>query len=100
MQPQGTEVVMDIYLGARYSRHPEMQHIAEELCTLGHTVTSRWIEGSHDVVESDPTQQHSDRVRFAVEDLADLMRANCHISFTETPGSEQGRGRGGRHVEF
>lgn len=38
--------------------------------------------------------------KWALEDLEDLMRADCCISFTCEPGKPQGRNRGGRHVEF
>lgn len=91
---------MDIYLAARYSRYPEMQRYADDLRARGHTITSAWIAGDHEVDWTDPRQAEAERVRFAVEDLADLMKANICISFTEEPGNAPGRNRGGRHVEF
>ncbi len=40
-----------------------------------------------------------ERRGWAVEDLSDLSAADTLIAFTEYPNSE-GRGRGGRHVEY
>lgn len=89
---------MKIYLAARYSRFPEMQGCRTILEAMGHTVTSRWINGDHDYKgDQSPSEQ---RVRFALEDWDDLMAADCVISFTEEPGKAGGRNRGGRHVEF
>lgn len=91
---------MKIYLAARYSRHPEMRQYRGELERLGHVVTSRWINGEHQMAES--TMFSSEGVteveRFANEDFDDLMKSDCVISFTEAPRSHTGRG--GRHVEF
>jgi hypothetical protein len=38
-----------------------------------------------------------ERQRFAMEDYADLLKADCTISLMETPRNNS---RGGRHVEF
>ena len=64
---------------------------AEALRFYGHEVTSRWIEGNHEgpgITEE----------MCAVDDLQDVLAAECIISFTEVPASS--RNRGGRHVEF
>ncbi len=89
---------MRIYLAARYSRHVELQGYRAELEALGHEVTSRWINGEHQISDaslSDGTEEQ--RERFAQEDRQDLQRADCVISFTEPPRSNNSRG--GRHVE-
>lgn len=101
---------MRIYLAARYSRHPEMQQVRADLESLGHTVTSRWINGDHDLAGEpdvdggsgvvDAETRERKRREWAEEDLADLQAADCCISFTEPEGNIAGRGRGGRHVEF
>lgn len=89
-----------IYLAARYSRREEMLSYAEDIWAMGHTVTSRWINGSHQVdnaglsTQADPEE----RERFAREDLEDLLRCDICISFTEEPRTSNSRG--GRHVEF
>jgi hypothetical protein len=88
-----------IYLAARYGRHPEMQQVAADLQAAGHEVTSRWIWGSHDLPSGVDVPDRAEATRFAVEDIADLMKAECLISFTEAPGAD-GRARGGRHVEY
>ncbi len=89
---------MRIYLAARYSRREEMRIIAAELETMGHEVTSRWINGSHELTDH---PAYEDRTRLACEDMQDLYRADVVISFTEQPRAAlDNPGRGGRHVEF
>jgi hypothetical protein len=91
---------MKVYLAARYSRHVEMQAYAADLRAHGHVVTSRWIEGNHDLpMGINQDEAEAIGVRFAQEDWADLMEAGAVINFTEAPGAP-GRQRGGRHVEF
>lgn len=94
---------MKIYLAARYSRRLELCEYRERLQELGHVVTSRWLNGGHQIAEMRVSDQgaeapHDDRIRFALEDWDDLMAADCCISFTEP--SRTGPTRGGRHVEF
>jgi hypothetical protein len=91
---------MKIYLAARYSRFPEMQQYAKELAALGHTITSRWIWGQHDIADGSivPTTE-AQAARWACEDYEDLASADACLSFTEPPGERAGRGRGGRHCE-
>ena len=82
---------MRVYLAARYRRRPELQRRAEELSALGHSVTSRWIRGSHSISGGldDPRW-----ARFAQEDFEDVAAADAVVCFLEPGGS------GGRHVEF
>jgi hypothetical protein len=92
---------MRIYLAARYSRHPEMQDYAALLVEAGHTVTSRWIRGDHDIRAHGMSDAPVYMPMWAHEDWDDLMAADVVISFTESPdGDCPGRSRGGRHVEF
>lgn len=90
---------MLIYLASRYSRFQEMQQHRAELERLGHTVTSRWINGDHQIDDAGLSVQakEAERIRFAQEDQSDLIAAECVISFTEVPRSSNSRG--GRHVE-
>jgi nucleoside 2-deoxyribosyltransferase len=88
----------NIYLASRYSRFPEMQKVREDLSALGYTVTSRWINGGHELTKEGSTEAHeAERVIYAQEDFADLLAADCVISFTEIP--RETKTRGGRHVE-
>jgi hypothetical protein len=90
---------MRFYFAARYSRAGELRGYADQLRSLGHEVTSRWLEGGHEIAREGTTEaDHRERARFATEDWADLMRAQVVVSFTETPRSTPNRG--GRHVEF
>lgn len=91
---------MQIYLAARYSRFPEMQQCRRDLEAIGCKVTSRWINGDHQIDDAGLSLQakEAERIRFATEDRDDLARADCVISFTEKPRSSNSRG--GRHVEY
>lgn len=87
-----------IYLASRYSRFPEMQKVREDLTAAGYTVTSNWINGGNELTKEGSTEAHeAERVRYAQEDFADLLAADCVISFTEIP--RETKTRGGRHVE-
>ena len=91
---------MKIYLASRYSRYKEMQAYAVDLERSGHVVTSRWIAGDHQLKDGELSEQAAEekRIKFAQEDLQDLLNAEACISFTEEPRSSNSRG--GRHVEF
>lgn len=89
-----------IYLAARYSRRDELNRYRVTLEAGGHTITSRWLDGSHELDRSGLSVQaaDADRHRFALEDWSDVMAAEWVLSFTEPPRSKPSRG--GRHVEF
>jgi hypothetical protein len=91
---------MKIYLAARYSRHLELQEVRADLEKLGHVVTSRWINGGHQISDEGLSVQakESERIRFATEDLMDLCEAQAIVAFTEIPRSANSCG--GRHVEL
>lgn len=91
---------MKIYLASRYSRRDDMTVHAFELYGLGHQVTSRWINGNHQISDDGLSAEAKaeERARFAMEDWEDLLSAECTISFTEAPRGTNSRG--GRHVEF
>ena len=107
---------MKIYLAARYSRRLELCGYREQLQALGHVVTSRWLDGSHQISDSgQPIGEHGEalaegddgsnseaaanlRTLFAQEDLEDVKAADLLVAFTEPPRSTASRG--GRHVEF
>jgi len=86
-----------IYLAARYSRHPEMQEVARRLAELGHTVTSRWVQGNHQVNDDQLLHEPSRAQTFAEEDLQDLMAANTFVLFTDPVRTAT---RGGKQVEL
>jgi nucleoside 2-deoxyribosyltransferase len=92
---------MKIYLAARYSRFAELQGYRAQLEQLSaHRVTSRWIDGSHQLDEeglSSPARAE-ERMRFAREDWNDLRTSDCVVCFTEKPRTSNSRG--GRHVEL
>ena len=88
-----------IYLASRYGRREELKGYRNVLESMGYKITSRWLNGNHEIKDGQ-SEQVSDklRVKFAEEDWADLLEADIVISFTEIPRSTNSRG--GRHVEF
>lgn len=103
---------MSVYLAARYSRRLELLGYRAEIEDGGIAVTSRWLDGSHQIDDKgvpigddgecrfemgDPALAHW-REHFAKEDVADVLAADSLIAFTEEPRS--GNSRGGRHVEM
>ena len=91
---------MRIYLASRCSRREELCGYRAQLEELGHTVTSRWLNGDHQIDDQGLSVEASreERERFAKEDFQDLIMSELCISFTEPPRSTNSRG--GRHVEF
>lgn len=107
---------MKIYLASRYSRRLELCGYRAQLEASGHVVTSRWLNGNHQVsdsgtpigdsgeslVEGDDgsTSQRAAQLRshFAQEDFEDVKACHVLVAFTEPPRS--GFSRGGRHVEL
>ncbi len=88
---------MRIYLASRYSRFRELQDYRTQLEAAGHMVTSRWINGGHQIDDAGLVSRDVQSVRFAREDYEDILEADCVVSFTEPPRSSNSRG--GRHVE-
>ena len=75
---------MKIYLSARFGQAEEMRNVRAELTKLGHTVTSRWIDGL--------LKENAEAAR---QDLEDIRQADAVLLFTDhTPSYE-----GGRHFE-
>lgn len=104
------------YLASRYSRREELCAYREQLRSLGHEVTSRWLNGEHQIsdrgvpigekgealIEGDSGEKSEEaeklRLSFATEDVSDVLSSEIVVSFTEPPRSNASRG--GRHVEF
>lgn len=107
---------MKIYLAARYSRRLELCGYRDRLRELGDSVTSRWLNGDHQIsddgrpigeegealVEGDDGSQCERaaqlRRQFAREDMEDVLDCDVLVAFTEPPRSSASRG--GRHVEL
>ena len=71
-----------------------MRQIRDALVAAGHVVTSRWINGEHEMFDGDDKCA----MQFANEDLVDLHAASMLVCFTDAANA--GRARGGLHVEF
>ena len=102
-----------VYLAARYSRREELCGYRARLQAAGFVVTSRWLNGSHQInaagtpigedgaaliEEGDDERAAALRREFVQEDVADVFAADALIAFTEVPRSSTSRG--GRHVEL
>ncbi|TWT58927.1 Nucleoside 2-deoxyribosyltransferase [Thalassoglobus neptunius] len=106
-----------VYLAARYSRRLELCEYRTALEANGIKVTSRWLNGFHQIgddgtpinEEGEALVEEGDngsrteqsarlRLHFANEDVADVRSCNVLIAFTEPPRSSASRG--GRHVEL
>jgi hypothetical protein len=100
LERESMNMKLTVYLAARYSRREELCSYRALLEASGIEVTSRWLNGNHQISDDGLSAQakEEERTRFALEDWEDLMRADVCISFTETPRSSNSRG--GRHVEF
>lgn len=96
----GVRIRKTIYLAARYSRREELVLYRAILTKFGHTVTSRWLNGNHQISDDGLSAEaaEEERIRFAEEDWEDLTDAEVVVSFTEPPRATNSRG--GRHVEF
>lgn len=94
------------YLAARYSRREELCEYKPALEARGHLVPARWLLGEHQVhgveaaraVQGDGPFPADQAVRFAEDDMEDLLAADVLVAFRETP--RHVATRGGRHVEF
>ncbi len=110
---------MRFYLAARYSRRLELCEYRKVLESRGHIVTSRWLNGNHQISDHGvPLGDHGEqlveglegdgggespraaqlRQAFAREDVNDVQNCDVLIAFTEPPRSSASRG--GRHVEL
>jgi hypothetical protein len=87
---------MRIYLAACYPHAVRMQTYRADIESLGHQVTSRWIDNQHNV---DGTGDPVTKGRFAMEDAQDVLSSDCFITFTEVLGQAPSVS-GGRHVEL
>jgi nucleoside 2-deoxyribosyltransferase len=110
---EGDNDMNKVYLAARYSRRLELCGYRAQLESIGFVVTSRWLNGAHQIDhDGKPIGDHGEklfeegtcesadamRARFVTEDVTDVKRADIVIAFTEEPRS--GHSRGGRHVEL
>ena len=91
---------MLVYLSARYPRFPELQGYAKELQALGHTVTSRWIRGDHELRAHGDAEHESWQTVWALENWADLEDADTVILFADAPEADLSRARAGHMVEW
>ncbi len=89
---------MKVYLAARYSRREELCEVRAELHEAGAIVTSRWLDGNHQIPTGEEDTNGAQARQFAVEDLHDVLAADMVVAFTEMPRTTTSRG--GRHVEL
>jgi hypothetical protein len=92
---------MKIYLAGSYNRRTAIASCRTDLETIGHQVTSRWLDCHDGKAPAVFTSTHladippSEGRLFAEEDLADIDAAELVACFTQHPSTT-----GGRHVEL
>lgn len=77
---------MKFYIAARFSRRPEAHSLAKKLMSLGHEITSRWVNPEADhIIPTGSSEQAADseRERFAKEDCADVDNCDCCVSLMD-----------------
>ena len=92
---------MRLYLASNYKRREQMEEYAEALRERGIDVISRWHGPQGIPAPEDPENEAGWRA-IATQDLADIMRAQRVMVFTDEPDGETGgyHTTGGHHVEF
>lgn len=88
---------MKLYLSASYVRKHELRGYRSVLESLGHEVTSTWLDEPDYGDDGVSMMQGPDYCALAHRDCVDIDRADAFVAFTEPPN---GAPRGGRHVEY
>jgi nucleoside 2-deoxyribosyltransferase len=89
---------MKIYMAAQYQQKEEIKAYADQAQAGGIEVTSRWLLEPHAPNAQMAAVTEDDLESYAINDLADIDRADMFVFFSlsdQTPFK-----RGGRHVEF
>ncbi len=90
-------VTRNIYIAGRFRRRDQFRIYSQELIADGHIITSRWLYAGEQ--QSDAHTIPPDlRLKYALEDYADLQAADTVLVFTEEEDSPYSHG--GRHVEL
>jgi nucleoside 2-deoxyribosyltransferase len=79
---------MKIYLASRYINKDTLRFVRNELHSMGHEVTSRWLDC-----------ENSDRIEQAIMDLEDIDRADALVLWPDNVPQPE-RPYGGMYVEF
>ncbi len=82
-----------VYLAAPESYQAMMRQWRADLASLGYSVTSTWLD--RDIPTDIDVATSLEYPDWALQDLADIVRADAVISCTL-----ESTGRGGRHAEF
>jgi hypothetical protein len=87
---------MKVYFAARYSMRKYLVAKTRELEDLGHRCCSSWLLTQWDSNPDGPTNAPPEyREELAKVDLTDVAESDIVVGF-----NCEGKGRGGRHVEF
>lgn len=93
---------MNFYLAGRVSRMDELKDYRADLESLGHTVTSRWLNNGVSGHANRGDMTTIERAVLAERDIKDILRSEAVIIFTEDRLSQGWRPSAGdgRLVEF
>ena len=82
----------DMYLAAKYDKRKALLPIAAVLMLNGHTVTSKWLDGSHDGTSAEDSEKYSEL------DIDHINNSDMLVLFNLPIGGAEHSS--GRHVEF
>lgn len=86
---------MRIYLAAKFGEKQKMIEVATYLRSLGHVITSRWLDTVH-AADADATEDELSLG--AIENLVDINEADVVVTYSQPQGTAHTGG--GRHFEF
>lgn len=90
--------MVSVYLAARYSEKDEINQVADMFRSRGISVTSSWLDESHDP-KSSMADIPTDFLKvYAETDIRDIDSADWFVFHSVDP--DVATVRGGRHVEF
>ena len=101
---------MRIYIAAPYAARDQLRRYADSLKSWGHTVTSSWLEASHEIgpgsLETAPALTDEYATQHSLKDIEEVKDSDLLIFIPwkkaeEIHGrpQEMGANSGGRHVE-
>lgn len=100
---------MKIYIAAPYAVRDELRGYASELREMGHTITSSWLDATHEIrpgtLETAPDLSDDYAFQHSVKDIGEVLSSDLVILVTWPTAlaisgrADLGGNSGGRHVE-
>lgn len=100
---------MKIYIAAPYAVRDELRSYALDLTRVGHTITSSWLDATHEInqgsLETAPDLSDAYAQQHSMKDIEEVMSSDLLIFVTWDKAQhiaawkDLGGNSGGRHVE-